>query len=130
MIRIAAVGDIHLGPDNVEPFRTSLRSVDQDADVLLLAGDLTRHGELAEAELVCRAVADLDLPVVAVLGNHDHHAGLGDGITEALEHGGVTVLEGRPRPSTSTGAASASPVPRASAAGSRVRAPATSASRR
>ncbi len=94
MIRIAAVGDIHLGPDNVESFRDSLRSVDQDADLLLLAGDLTRHGELDEAALVCRAVVDLELPVVAVLGNHDHHGDLGDGITEQLERGGVTVLEG------------------------------------
>ncbi len=94
MIRIAAVGDIHLGPDNVETFRESLRSVDQDADLLLLAGDLTRHGELDEGELVRRSIADLELPVVAVLGNHDHHAGLGDGITEQLERGGATVLEG------------------------------------
>jgi Icc-related predicted phosphoesterase len=94
MIRIAAVGDIHLGPDNVDAFRDSVRGADHDADALLLAGDLTRHGEIEEADLVCRAVADLDIPVVAVLGNHDHHADRGDAITEQLTSGGITVLEG------------------------------------
>lgn len=93
MIRIAAVGDIHLGDDNVEAFRESVRGADRDADLLLLAGDLTRHGEVHEAELVCHAVADLDLPVVAVLGNHDHHADLGDAVTAQLTAGGITVLE-------------------------------------
>lgn len=94
MIRVAAVGDIHLGPDNVEAFRESVRSADDDADLLLLAGDLTRHGELDEAELVCRSVADLRIPVAAVLGNHDHHADRADRITDELTAGGITVLEG------------------------------------
>jgi Icc-related predicted phosphoesterase len=94
MIRVAAVGDIHLGTDNVDAFAESVRAAEHDADVLLLAGDLSRCGERAEAELVCRAVSDLDLPVVAVLGNHDHHAGDADGFRARLETGGITVLEG------------------------------------
>lgn len=94
MIRIAAVGDIHLGPDNVEPLASSLRSVDDDADVLLLAGDLTRHGTRDEADLVCRAVADVHVPVVAVLGNHDHHSDEADAVTRSLSSAGITVLEG------------------------------------
>lgn len=94
MIRIAAVGDIHLGPDNVEPLASSLRSVDDDADVLLLAGDLTRHGTREEADLVCRAVGDVQVPVVAVLGNHDHHSDEADAVTRSLSSAGITVLEG------------------------------------
>ena len=94
MIRVAAVGDIHLGDDNVDAFRDSVRHADRDADVLLLAGDLTRHGEVHEAALVCRAVADLDLPVVAVLGNHDHHSDCAEAFTGQLTSGGITVLEG------------------------------------
>lgn len=94
MMRIAAVGDIHLGADNVDAFHDSVRNVDQDADVLLLAGDLTRHGEIDEAMLVAQAVDGLDVPVVAVLGNHDHHAGCAERITEALTSSGITVLEG------------------------------------
>lgn len=94
MIRIAAVGDIHLGADNVDAFRESVRSAEDDADVLLLAGDLSRHGEVEEAELVCRSVSDLGVPVVAVLGNHDHHAGCADAFADQLTTGGITVLEG------------------------------------
>jgi Icc-related predicted phosphoesterase len=94
MIRVAAVGDIHLGTDNVDAFTESVRPAERDADVLLLAGDLSRCGEQDEADLVCRSVGDLDLPVIAVLGNHDHHAGDADGFRARLESGGITVLEG------------------------------------
>jgi len=94
VIRIAAVGDIHLGADNLEPLAASLRSVNDDADVLLLAGDLTRHGTREEADLVCRAVADVHLPVVAVLGNHDHHSDEAAAVTRSLSSAGITVLEG------------------------------------
>ena len=34
------------------------------------------------------------VPVVAVLGNHDHHAGKADEVTAVLERRGVCVLEG------------------------------------
>ena len=44
MIRIAAVGDVHLDEDVVGRYRTALDQLPEVADVLLLAGDLTRHG--------------------------------------------------------------------------------------
>jgi len=94
MIRVAAVGDIHLGADNVDAFAESIRSAEQDADLLLLAGDLSRCGEPSEADLVCRSVGDLGIPVVAVLGNHDHHAGQPEAFRRHLEAAGVCVLEG------------------------------------
>jgi len=94
VIRVAAVGDIHLGDDNVQAFADSIASAERDADVLLLAGDLSRHGEPAEADLVCRSVGGLDLPVVAVLGNHDHHAGKPEEFRARLESAGICVLEG------------------------------------
>ncbi len=65
-----------------------------EADALLLAGDLTRCGELSEVDHVCAAVADVDIPVVAVLGNHDHHAGDPEEVGRRLEAAGVVVLEG------------------------------------
>lgn len=94
MIRIAAVGDIHLGDDNVDAFAASIRSAEHEADLMLLAGDLSRCGEPHEADLVCRAVGDLDLPVVAVLGNHDHHAGTPEEFRTRLESADICVLEG------------------------------------
>ena len=94
MIRIAAVGDIHLDVDTVEHFTKSVESASDDADVFLLAGDLSRWGHPDEADFVTAAVGGLDVPVVAVLGNHDHHAERADEFRERLEQGGITVLEG------------------------------------
>ena len=73
MIRVAAVGDIHLGEDMRGHLRPALEKVGEHADILLLAGDLTRHGTVVEAAVVADEFADLPVPVVAVLGNHDHH---------------------------------------------------------
>ena len=42
------------------------------ADLVLLAGDLTTHGEPEEAAVLADACRALELPVFAVLGNHDH----------------------------------------------------------
>lgn len=94
MTRIAAVGDIHVGPDSVERTAAGLRHVHERADVLLLAGDLTRCGEGAEAELVAATLRDVEVPVVAVLGNHDHHADSQGQVTRVLADAGVRVLDG------------------------------------
>jgi Icc-related predicted phosphoesterase len=64
------------------------------ADVLLLAGDLTRHGTAAEAEVVAAEFGAAAVPVVAVLGNHDLHSDDAAGVTAALEVRGICVLEG------------------------------------
>ncbi|MER6303040.1 metallophosphoesterase [Kitasatospora sp. NPDC001539] len=93
MIRVAAVGDIHLGPDSRGALRPAFATVADLADVLLLAGDLTRHGTPEEAAVVGEEVAGLPVPVVAVLGNHDYDAGRADEVTRILESHGVRVLE-------------------------------------
>ena len=94
MSRIAAVGDIHVGVDSVGRVAAGLASVGEDADVLLLAGDLTRCGEPAEAWLVAGELEAIDIPIVAVLGNHDHHADRAAAVVDILEEAGVTVLDG------------------------------------
>jgi Icc-related predicted phosphoesterase len=94
MIRIAAVGDVHLGEDAGGRFRPALDSLADHADVLLLAGDLTRHGTAAEAAVVADEFGDLPVPVIAVLGNHDYHSDCPDKVTDLLQDRGITVLEG------------------------------------
>jgi Icc-related predicted phosphoesterase len=94
VIRIAAVGDVHLGEDARGLLRPALQHIGDHADVLLLAGDLTRHGTLAEARIVATEFSDLPVPVIAVLGNHDHHSDAPDEITTLLTEHGITVLEG------------------------------------
>ncbi|MER6529995.1 metallophosphoesterase [Streptomyces sp. NPDC001508] len=94
MIRVAAVGDIHMGPESRGTLRPAFETLPDCADVLLLAGDLTRHGTPEEARVVAREIADLAVPVVAVLGNHDHHDGRADEVTAVLRESGAQVLEG------------------------------------
>jgi Icc-related predicted phosphoesterase len=94
MIRVAAVGDVHLAPDVRGRMRPHLAGIEEHADVLLLAGDLTQHGTVFEAEVVADEFADLGVPVVAVLGNHDYQCDRPDEITGLLRASGMTVLEG------------------------------------
>lgn len=92
-VRIAAVGDIHLGTGSEGMLRPCLQTLPDCADLLLLAGDLTRHGTPAEARVVAGELVGAPVPVVAVLGNHDYHAERPDRVTEILEEAGVRVLE-------------------------------------
>jgi Icc-related predicted phosphoesterase len=94
MIRIAAVGDVHMDEDVLGRFRPALEHLPDHADVLLLAGDLTRHGTESEARCVATEFGGLSVPVVAVLGNHDHHCDEVPQVVKVLEDGGITVLEG------------------------------------
>ncbi|ALR11796.1 metallophosphoesterase [Mycobacteroides saopaulense] len=94
MIRIAAVGDIHLGEDSGMQLRPAFQDIEKYADILLLAGDLTRTGTVAEATVVASEFGGLAVPVIAVLGNHDYHANQVPEITEILRSRGIIVLDG------------------------------------
>jgi Icc-related predicted phosphoesterase len=94
MIRVAAVGDVHLAPDVRDRIRPRLADIAEHADVLLLAGDLTQHGTVPEAEVVAAEFADLGIPVVAVLGNHDYQCDSEEAITALLSESGMIMLDG------------------------------------
>jgi len=94
MIRIAAVGDVHVDKDVVGRYRPALRQLPDRADALLIAGDLTRHGTVEEAKCFATEFGDLRVPVVAVLGNHDHQSDRQDQVAAVLTDQGITVLEG------------------------------------
>ena len=94
MIRIAAVGDIHVSAASRGELAPLLATLPAAADVLLLAGDLTQLGRLAEAEVLAAELAAVTVPIVAVLGNHDHHSDQAHEIRATLERAGVTMLEG------------------------------------
>ena len=94
MTRIAAVGDLHIGTDSAGIWRARLADIAGDADLLLLAGDLTKCGSRAEADVLARELDGIGVPTVAVLGNHDYHAGDDRDVMRRLGAIGVHVLEG------------------------------------
>lgn len=91
-LRIAAVADLHMRDAVAGRFRPDFLNL--SADVLLLGGDLTEGGALYEADLLCAEIAGLSVPVVAVLGNHDHDRRLGYRIAGMLTALGVHLLDG------------------------------------
>jgi Icc-related predicted phosphoesterase len=96
-MRLAAVGDLHCKKDSKGTLRPFFEGVGDRADVLLLCGDLTDYGLPEEAHvLVNELMSVVNVPVLAVLGNHDFESGMQDEVTSILTAGGITMLEGGP----------------------------------
>lgn len=93
MIRIAAVGDLHLTVHGRGKIRPQFEGLNDEADLLLLAGDLTNWGKVEEAELLVEELSDITLPRVAILGNHDYHSENPERVRSILEEAGIQVLE-------------------------------------
>jgi|SRR5215212_793213 len=91
-IRIAAAGDIHCSPENRADVEDSFARVD-GVDLILLAGDLTTHGEPEQAAVLAEVANAARPRVVAVLGNHDWHANRTDELVALLEDAGVAMLD-------------------------------------
>lgn len=94
-MKLAATGDLHFGKASAGMFQPLLSQIATDADVLLLAGDLTDYGTPDEARgLVKELSASVRIPIVAVLGNHDFEGGAEQEIQQILVDHGVYLLDG------------------------------------
>jgi hypothetical protein len=94
-MRVAAVADIHLKSEDHDKNVRQFIAVNEVADVLVIAGDFTNHG-LPEEMRVCLAVLEhVHIPIVAVLGNHDHESGHQDELAGMLRLAGVHLLDGQ-----------------------------------
>jgi Icc-related predicted phosphoesterase len=94
MPTIAAVADVHCHEHMRGQIAESLRGVNDRADVLVLAGDLTASGRLVEARQLLNELRWVTVPVVAVLGNHDFEQNQQDEIYDLLKASGIHVLDG------------------------------------
>jgi uncharacterized protein len=93
MVRIAAAGDVHCSPERRHEIEEAFAEIAEQADLVLLAGDLTTSGEPEEGAVLAQTCSRLGIPVLAVLGNHDWHANRYDELVTALEEGGIVVLD-------------------------------------
>lgn len=92
--KIAAIGDIHVRETDTGKWEEFFKHVSENADVLLLCGDLTDTGRLAEAEVLAHELKYCNIPVVAVLGNHDYERDHQKGIRKTLMRENVHLLDG------------------------------------
>jgi Icc-related predicted phosphoesterase len=74
-MKIAAMADVHMRTDTTGAYREVLAEISDRADVLVLGGDLTDHGRVDEAHALVAELRSCRVPIVGVLGNHDHQDG-------------------------------------------------------
>ncbi len=93
MIRVAATADVHFGHDSAGTLRPHLEHLCDRADVLLMAGDLTRCGGPDEATVLADELRGLEIPIFAVLGNHDYEVEQPNAVLDVLVRAGVRMLD-------------------------------------
>lgn len=94
-VRIAAVADIHVKKTSQGSLQNLFAQVNDDADVLLLCGDLTDYGTVEEGKVLAKEITTaLRIPAIAVLGNHDFESGTEKELVKVLTDAGVVVLDG------------------------------------
>jgi Icc-related predicted phosphoesterase len=93
-VRLAAVGDLHCTKNSQGMLQPMFAQVARNADVLLLCGDLVDFGQVEEAKVLARELANVKIPTLAVLGNHEYEAGQTVELERILGDAGVTFLDG------------------------------------
>ncbi|MBV8206365.1 MAG: metallophosphoesterase [Acidobacteria bacterium] len=93
-VRIAATADLHFSPQSYDRIREPMSKVRDEADVLVLAGDLTNYGKPEEMDSLLTALLKLRIPTVAVLGNHDYESGRQEELMRMMTGEGIKVLDG------------------------------------
>ena len=94
-VRIAAMGDLHMKEQDSPSYKELFSEVSQEADILVLTGDLTDLGKPREAELLVADLRSCSIPVVGVLGNHDYECGHVEEVRAIIKSSGMHLLEGQ-----------------------------------
>jgi Icc-related predicted phosphoesterase len=93
-MKIAAVADVHFKAEELEESIRRFSAVNDLADVLVVAGDLTNHGLPGEMKTCLAVLERVRIPIVAVLGNHDHESGHQDELAGMTRVAGIHLLDG------------------------------------
>lgn len=94
-LKVAAMADLHVKEDHSAPYRDLFAEISREADVLVLAGDLTDLGKVKEAEILAEDLRSCSIPVVGVLGNHDYECGCAEEVAKILRGTGMRLLDGQ-----------------------------------
>jgi Icc-related predicted phosphoesterase len=92
-IHVAAAGDLHADHSRRADLRAAFAGLRDEADLVLLAGDLTTLGVPEQARVLAEAAGECELPIFGVLGNHDWHADRAGELVAIMEDAGVQMLE-------------------------------------
>jgi Icc-related predicted phosphoesterase len=92
-VKAAAIGDLHVTEDSNAPYRNLFEEISDQADVLLLCGDLTNFGKIKEAEILAEDIRHCSIPVLGVLGNHDYECGAHEEVARILHEAGMIILD-------------------------------------
>src|SRR5262249_52453763 len=93
-VRIAAVAGLHCTRTSHGAFQALLQQMAEQADMVLLCGDMTDHGLVEEAQVLVRELSGVKVPLLGVLGNHDYHSGQAQEVEAVLAEAGVKILDG------------------------------------
>src|SRR5690606_28965327 len=93
-IRVAAIGDLHVRETDRGKWKDYFAAINKQADILVIAGDITDTGDEDEAALFVEELKGTNIPLVGVLGNHDHEKGRQKAIKEILQEANMQVLDG------------------------------------
>jgi Icc-related predicted phosphoesterase len=94
-LTVAAVADLHVKDGTGPSYRDLFKEISDAADVLVIAGDLTDLGKPQQARVLADELNACTVPVVAVLGNHDHECGAVEEISSILREARVELLDGQ-----------------------------------
>ena len=93
-MRVAAVADVHFRTEDSEENIRQFLAVNELADALVIAGDLTNHGFPDEMKACLAVLEHVKIPIIAVLGNHDHESGHQDELAGMVRLAGIHLLDG------------------------------------
>lgn len=93
-MRVAAIADLHFSPQSYDRIREPMQKVREEADVLVIAGDLTNFGKPEEITSLLNAMLRLRIPIITVLGNHDYESNRPEELMKMLTQEGIKVLDG------------------------------------
>ncbi|MEO8622076.1 MAG: metallophosphoesterase [bacterium] len=95
VVRIAAVSDVHYSRTSQGSLVPLFTQITEEADILVLPGDLTDYGLADEARALAKDLTSaVKIPIVAVLGNHDYESEEVDALREIFTDAGVHLLDG------------------------------------